>query len=284
MKVFVGLDIGSSSIHYVVLSDKKKILYSPRPIIHFADPIGAVREAWLDITQRYGEREIGNTAFTGSNAKFYPCAIKGLTFEYDSVAIPRGAALVSSKAQYVFHIGAKDSYFFHLRIIKGKVIIQEWKTGTKCGGGSGILIEKQCRRLFEGEVRDPELEDASKTVDEHQKRVIQKKNRRKLQSRLEEIFSMAEEEAGKSKMPSEFLARCGVVIQSDLIHKQNEGAKREDNLAGLFKTVARNYKIDVLGTREFMGENPTVAIATGGVFRNDLIRKYLEELLDVSIV
>jgi activator of 2-hydroxyglutaryl-CoA dehydratase len=80
------------------------------------------------------------------------------------------------------------------------------------------------------------------------------------------------------------LARCGVVIQSDLIHKQNEGAKREDNLAGLFRTVARNYKIDVLGAREFKASKDSAhAIATGGVLTNDLIRKNLEELLGISI-
>ncbi len=40
------------------------------------------------------------------------------------------------------------------------------------------------------------------------------------------MFVQAEEEAKKSEEPCEFLARCGVVIQSDLIHKQNEGRKQ----------------------------------------------------------
>jgi activator of 2-hydroxyglutaryl-CoA dehydratase/predicted nucleotide-binding protein (sugar kinase/HSP70/actin superfamily) len=98
------------------------------------------------------------------------------------------------------------------------------------------------------------------------------------------MFERAQKEAEQSKQPSEFLARCGVVIQSDLIHKQNEGATREDNLSGLFRTVARNYKIDVLGAREFDdGMDSSAAIATGGVLSNDLIRKNLEEFLSLSI-
>ena len=205
-------------------------------------------------------------------------------YYFDSVTIPKGAELVRPEAEYIFHIGAKDAYFFGLGKINGKKIIQEWRTGTKCGGGSGTLIEKQCRRLFEGEIPIPKLEDTVIAGGEGEKESIGVKNKGELQSRLEEIFYRAEKEAEKSKEPSEFLARCGVVIQSDLIHKQNEGAKREDNLAGLFKVVARNYKIDVLGAREFKeSKNSNSAIATGGVLANELIRENLESFLGISI-
>ncbi len=282
--LFMGFDIGSSFVHYTVLANDKEIMYSPKPIMHFADPIGAVREAWRDITKKYGSDRIKNTAFTGSGAESFPKVMKGVTYVFDSVAIPKGAETAQPQAQYIFHIGAKDSYFFNMKQIDGKKIIQEWKTGTKCGGGSGTLIEKQCRRLFEGQITDPELEDIATVKDKNQKEKIRIKNRRKQQARLEEMFIRAQKEAEQSKQPSEFLARCGVVIQSDLIHKQNEGAKREDNLAGLFRTVVRNYKIDVLGAMEFKESKDSAhAIATGGVLTNDLIRKNLEEFLMISI-
>ena len=282
--LFAGFDVGSSFVHYAVLTKDKEIIYSPKPIMHFADPIGAIKQAWLDISEKFGSDNIKNTAFTGSGAESFPKVMEGITYVYDSVAIPKGVESAQPRAEYIFHIGAKDSYFFNLKQINGKKIIQEWKTGTKCGGGSGTLIEKQCRRLFEGQVTAPVLEEISAAKGENKKESIRVKNRHKQQARLEEMFKRAQKEAELSKQPSEFLARCGVVIQSDLIHKQNEGAKREDNLAGLFRTVARNYKIDVLGAREFDdGEDPDVAIATGGVLTNDLIRKNLEEFLGLSI-
>jgi activator of 2-hydroxyglutaryl-CoA dehydratase/predicted nucleotide-binding protein (sugar kinase/HSP70/actin superfamily) len=282
--LFVGFDVGSSFVHYAVLSVDKEIIYCPKPIMHFADPIAAIRQAWRNIEEKFGSDKIKNTSFTGSGAESFPRVMQGITYTFDSVAIPKGAEIAQPKAQYIFHIGAKDSYFFNLKQINGKRIIREWKTGTKCGGGSGTLIEKQCRRLFEGQVPEPKLEDIAAEKDENQKANIRIKNRNKLQSRLEEMFYRAQKEAEQSKQPSEFLARCGVVIQSDLIHKQNEGAKREDNLAGLFRTVARNYKIDVLGAREFeASEDSARAIATGGVLTNDLIRKNLEEFLGLSI-
>jgi len=282
--LFVGFDVGSSFIHYAVLTEDKEIIYSPKPIMHFANPLEAIKQAWRDVIKRFNKEKIKNTAFTGSGAKSFPGVMESLTYDFDSVTIPKGAELVSPEAKYIFHIGAKDAYFFNLKNINGKKIIQEWRTGTKCGGGSGTLIEKQCRRLFEGEIPNPELEDTAIAGDERQREDVIARNRAKLQLRLEKIFFKAESEAQKSKEPSEFLARCGVVIQSDLIHKQNEGAKREDNLAGLFKTVAGNYKIDVLGTRRFEeGKNYNSAIVTGGVFTNKLIRGNLENLLGISI-
>jgi len=282
--LFVGFDVGSSFIHYAVLTKDKEIIYSPKPIMHFANPLEAIKQAWQDIIKRFDKDKIKNTAFTGSGAKSFPGVMESLTYEFDSVTIPKGAELVGPEAEYIFHIGAKDAYFFNLKNINGKKIIQEWRTGTKCGGGSGTLIEKQCRRLFEGEIPLPQLEDTAIAGDERQREDVITRNRAKLQLRLEKIFFKAESEAQKSKEPSEFLARCGVVIQSDLIHKQNEGTKREDNLAGLFKTVARNYKIDVLGARRFEEcKNYNSAIVTGGVFTNELIRGNLENLLGISI-
>lgn len=291
-ELFVGFDVGSSSLYYAVLDKDKNVIYAGKPIMHFANPIGAVKEAWQGITKKFGKEKIKSTAFTGSGAKNFQKVMKNVVYEYDSVTIPKGAELIEPEAEYVFHIGAKDSYFFNLKNIEnkkinGKKIIQEWKTGTKCGGGSGTLIEKQCRRLFEEEVPCLELENTSSARNEEEKENIRIRNRGKLQSRLEEMFSKAEKEASESREPSEFLARCGVVIQSDLIHKQNEGATRKDNLAGLFKTVARNYKIDVLGAREFQNENnkdsDSVAIATGGVFSNEVVRKNLENFLGMKI-
>ena len=281
--IYVGFDVGSSSVHYAAIREDGQVVYSPRPLMHFAEPVSALTEAWDDIRNKING-EIRSTAFTGSNARYFPMVMEGLIYDFDSVTIPKGADLVCPDARFIFHIGAKDAYFFNIKNIGHSRIIQEWRTGTKCGGGSGILIEKQCRRLLECEVPNREIkEPAGKSQNGGLHYEDNIRGRQAAQLRLEKIFSLAEKEAISSKEPSEFLARCGVVIQSDLIHKQNEGAKREDNLAGLFKTVARNYKIDVLGNRDFKTEGTELAIVTGGVFSNDIIRKNLEELLGISI-
>ncbi|GAH51559.1 unnamed protein product, partial [marine sediment metagenome] len=83
--------------------------------MHFADPIGAVKDAWRDVTEKYGSDKIKNTAFTGSGAESFPKVMEGITYTFDSVAIPKGAETAQPQAQYIFHIGAKDSYFFSLK-------------------------------------------------------------------------------------------------------------------------------------------------------------------------
>ena len=109
--LFAGFDVGSGLVHYTVLTEGKEIIHSPEPIMHFADPAGAVKEAWQDIVERFGESRIKNTAFTGTGAGLFPAVMKGATFSFDSVAIPKGAEIIEPKAKYIFHIGAKDSYF-----------------------------------------------------------------------------------------------------------------------------------------------------------------------------
>ena len=282
--LYVGFDVGSSALHYVVLDAQRAVCYSPGVITHFANPLGALREAWQDILLRFDRERIRSTSLTGSAAEIFPEVMTDALYVYDSVAIPKGAELIAPEARHVFHIGAKDAYFFTVGPSAGRQIIREWRTGTKCGGGSGMLVEKQCRRLFQGDVPSPELEDPERGRDPRERDSIAVRNRRRLQERLEEMFQRAEEEAVHSEEPSEFLARCGVVVQSDLIHKQNEGATRVDNLAGLFRTVARNYVIDVLGSRQFSSDGQTCdAISTGGVFSNDLVRQNLADLLGMPI-
>ena len=282
--LFVGIDVGSSALHCVVLDAEKSVLYSPEPIMHFANPLGALREAWQEIVARFGPEAIRSTALTGSAAEIFPRVMDGVMYVYDSGAIPKGAEVIAPQARYLFHIGAKDAYFFSVGRAGGRQIIREWRTGTKCGGGAGMLVEKQCRRLFQGDVPSRELESAGTSDDKCHREKVGMRNRRHLQERLEEMFRRAEEEGAESGAPSEFLARCGVVVQSDLIHKQNEGATRVDNLAGLFRTVARNYVIDVLGAREFSAATKAgQAISTGGVFSNDLVRANLAELLGAPI-
>ena len=208
--LFIGIDVGSSFVHYVVLDGGRKVIYSPRPIMHFANPVGAIKEAWRDIKERFDRSRIKNTAFTGSGAETFPNVMPGVTYVFDSVAIPKGADAMSPEAQYIFHMGAKDSYFFNLKEINNKKIIQEWQTGTKCGGGSGTLIEKQCRRLYEGLIPNPELENTAAAQEDEEKENIRIRNRARLQERLEEIFCRAEGgwDFGRAKRVFGQVRRC----------------------------------------------------------------------------
>ena len=94
LPLYVGIDVGSSFVHGVVVDCQGDIVCSLRPITHFANPLGAVAEAWHDIINQVDEVKIVSTAFTGSGAKAFPLAMPDVVYLYDSVAIPKGAARI----------------------------------------------------------------------------------------------------------------------------------------------------------------------------------------------
>jgi hypothetical protein len=75
---FAGFDVGSSFVHYAILNRDRVVIYSPKPIMHFANPIGAVKEAWRDIKERFGRDKVKSTAFTGSGAETFPNIMRDL--------------------------------------------------------------------------------------------------------------------------------------------------------------------------------------------------------------
>ena len=280
-ELYIGFDLGTSSVQYAVCRKepaedgfRAEVEYAPGPVMHFSDISGTLRRVWSSILSRFRQDSIISTGFTGTGAAVLSELYDGLLFEYDSVAVPKGVQTVDPAARYIFHIGAKDPYFFHLRKSGEDTVIQEWAAGSKCGGGSGILLEKQCRRMFEDEADTEPLpesgeEDVLCAVPEEQKRIIR-------------MFRMAEREASEAGECEEFLARCGVVIQSDLIHEQNIGTSRQINCSRLFRTVARNYVNDVIPNIEF--PEKCRAVGTGGVLSSGCIKSHLEEYLGIPVL
>ncbi|MBC7341636.1 MAG: 2-hydroxyglutaryl-CoA dehydratase [Clostridia bacterium] len=84
----------------------------------------------------------------------------------------------------------------------------------------------------------------------------------------------------KSKHPVRIAGRCGVFAESDLIHKQQMGYRKEDLIAGLCLALARNYLTNVARGKEI---KPKV-LFQGGVAANVGIRAAFEKLLGLEII
>ncbi len=80
--------------------------------------------------------------------------------------------------------------------------------------------------------------------------------------------------------PVRISGRCGVFAESDLIHKQQLGYRREDMVAGLCRALSRNYVTNVSRGRKV----EPVVLFQGGVAANSGIKKALEEALSVELV
>ena len=265
-----GFDIGSDAVHAVVLNKKGEVIYSPDSLMHFGNPVEALKDIYEEIISKFGFENIRTTAFTGSVGEFIAEKTK-MPFFHDTITIPLGGDMAAPNADYIFHIGAKDSYFFEKESIETKQVwemfVADHGTGTKCGGGSGILITKQCRRFFENEFPVKLGDDRTR-------------NTAILQGQLSNIFKRAEEGISKSDKDIDVGGRCGVVIQSDMIHLQNSGEQIANILKGMFARIIKNYRCDVLKTRDL---NKKKAVATGGIFANKSLVRMLEKELGVSI-
>ncbi|KUL00563.1 MAG: Activator of 2-hydroxyglutaryl-CoA dehydratase (HSP70-class ATPase domain), partial [Synergistales bacterium 54_9] len=149
VELYAGFDIGSSAIHCSVIDENLNVVYSPAPKTHCGQPLAVLKEAiWPELVQAINVTKLRSTAFTGIGASLFPSVFEGALYEYDSVTLARGIHLVAPDACAAFHLGAKDSYYFNISEKNGKPSILEWATNTKCGAGSGTLVEKQIRRLF----------------------------------------------------------------------------------------------------------------------------------------
>ncbi|HOJ82341.1 MAG TPA: 2-hydroxyacyl-CoA dehydratase [Acetomicrobium flavidum] len=265
-RYFVGIDIGSSAIHSAILDESGGIAYVSPSLPHFGTPFERLAEVWKDLSENAAEGRIVSTAFTGIGAQYFGEVFPKLLFDYESVTIPKGVSLLCPDAVYIFHMGAKDSYFFKIGHLGQEVNMLEWSANSKCGGGSGILIEKQLRRLYLRE----------------DKQLFGLNEARKKDELMQNLYQLAESDLAEHGTAQGFNARCGVVIQSDLIHEQNEGAKRAYLVSRLYATVARNYNNDVVGARDL--ERNVLSVATGGVFSSDYLLERVRELLGISLI
>lgn len=250
-----GIDLGSASLHAAVLSRQTGNILTAFSRMHFGKPWEVLSRVAEELTGKY---DLTGFAFTGTGGKLAAEA-NSTFFEYDTITIPRGVAYLKADARYVFHIGARDPYFFEIDPEIGKI---SEGSGTKCGGGTGILLAKQFKRYF-GHLTPPG-DDSREAMEEH----------------MLNVFDKADDVIAKAEERLEIGGRCGVIITSDMIHKQNAGFKTPDILNAMVQRVAVNYVSDVLKAREF----PLApAAATGGVAENGFFVSNLENLLGLDI-
>lgn len=113
------------------------------------------------------------------------------------------------------------------------------RTNTSCAAGTGSFLDQQATRL--------NLKDVA------------------------ELCAVAVTVKGKSP---KIASRCAVFAKTDLIHAQQEGYTIEEISDGLCRGLARNLA-DTLFTEEEKGAE---IIFCGGVAKNSVVKKHLEEL------
>lgn len=263
-----GFDIGTDTVTAVLTDARRSVIEAFPPLFHFGNPVAALAEIINRIDTEYGLESVVSMAFTGSCGE-KPAEHLNIPFFHDTITIPEGAKSLAWETDYIFHMGAKDAYFFHIETLdkaeRDFRFVADHGTCTKCGGGSGILLTRQCRRFFEAESnpKDNPTDDLNKCTD------------------LNLLFDLAETSVSKSDRRIDVGGRCGVVIQSDMIHLQNSGESITDILAGLYRRIIANFKADVLKT--WLPVSGMKACVTGGIFASDFMLSELRTALGIEI-
>lgn len=257
--LYAGFDIGSSSVHCAVLDQNGALFHLLPSLPHLGNPMGCIREQWKALLESCPSSCLASTSFTGIGSRFIKARFPDTVVEKESVTLPRGAVSACPETRFLFHVGARDSFFFRLSPIRGEAVVTEWATNTKCGGGSGTLLEKQVRRLYGTE----------KAIPGEDPRLL-----------LARLFEEASEEAAAYPEALAYNARCGIIIQSDLIHDQNEGLPRPLILSRLIATLLRNFKNDVVGSSRL---DEGLGFVSGGLFSFPHLAERLEPLLGIPL-
>jgi predicted CoA-substrate-specific enzyme activase len=129
---------------------------------------------------------------------------------------------------------------FYLIKLGGDGSFESSRTNTSCAAGTGSFLDQQARRL-----QIPSIEQFCRMAESNRKAV------------------------------PEIASRCSVFAKTDLIHAQQEGHSTEAICDGLCRGLARNLA-DTLFHDFNTGED---ILFTGGVSRNPVVARHLEELL-----
>jgi predicted CoA-substrate-specific enzyme activase len=209
IEAYLGLDVGSISTNLVLIDKAKKVL-AKRYLMTAGRPIEAVRIGLQEIGAEIGDRvEIKGVGTTGSG-RYLTADFVGADLVRNEITAQATAAVhIDPAVDTIFEIGGQDSKY--ISVDKGVVI--DFEMNKVCAAGTGSFLEEQAEKL-----------DIS----------------------IKEEFGNLALSAGE---PVRMGERCTVFIESDLVHHQQRGARKENLIAGLSYSIVQNYLNRVVGDR-----------------------------------
>jgi predicted CoA-substrate-specific enzyme activase len=203
MKTYLGIDIGSLTIKFVLIDEKSEVLYwtyertGGRPIEAIQKGLKKLKE-W--IKNHNPKIEISGVGTTGSGRYLAGVIVGADLIKNEITAHAKGAVFFVPNVRTVIDIGGQDSKI----IILENGVAVDFAMNLICSAGTGAFLDAQSFRLGIPVERFGEI-------------------------------------ALRSKNPTTIGSRCSVFAESDMIHKQQIGHKIEDIIAGLCQGLVRNY-------------------------------------------
>jgi len=193
--------VGSISTNVVVTDENIKVL-SKRYLMTAGRPIEAIRQGLQEVGDEVGTWwRSGGSCTTGSGRYLTGDYVGADVIRNEITAQATAAAFIDPEVDTIFEIGGQDSKYISLE--HGAIV--DFEMNKACAAGTGSFLEEQAEKLgisIKGEFGNLAL---------------------------------------SSPAPVSLGERCTVFMESDLVHFQQKGAKRDDLVAGLSYSIVLNY-------------------------------------------
>ena len=240
VEAYLGIDVGSISTNLVVIDCDHKVL-AKRYLMTAGRPIEAVRQGLQEIGGEIRDRvQIQGVGTTGSG-RYLTADFVGADLVRNEITAQATAAIqIDPSVDTIFEIGGQDSKYISL----DQGVVVDFEMNKVCAAGTGSFLEEQAEKL-----------DIS----------------------IKEEFSTLALAAPK---PVRMGERCTVFIESDLIHHQQQGARKDDLIAGLSYSIVQNYLNRVVGDRRIGNR---VFFQGGTAFNRGVVAAF-EKVLNKEII
>jgi len=207
--VYLGVDIGSTTTKCVLINSSRKIIY--KNYLHTkGKPIEVTQNILSSILEKTGARiEIMGVATTGSGRNVVGDFLNVDLIIDEISAHARGAVEIAPEVETIFEIGGQDSKY--INIVNGYPL--DFDMNKVCAAGTGSFLHELANKYGIN------------------------------------IVTEFQEIALSSAAPVKLAERCTVFMESDLVSYHQQGASRNDLMAGLCYAIVHNYLNRVVGKR-----------------------------------
>lgn len=225
-KYILGIDAGSTTTKAVLFDPSDGTIGASTYLRTLGNPIEATKNCLKELVTKVGQKSIKiiQCGATGSAREMVSVYLNNSLSFNEILAHARGAIQEVPNVDTVFEIGGQDSKF--ISFLKGIPI--DYAMNEGCSAGTGSFLEE------------------SASID--------------MGIDVKGISLIAE----NSTNPIAFGERCAAFINTDVRNALQQGASRDDVIAGLVYSISDNYISRIVGPR-YLGE---VILFLGGVALN----------------
>jgi len=238
----LGVDGGSTTTKVALIDVETLEIVAEHYGRTFGDPVAALRLCLKELRKQLGEHKprISLVSTTGSSRELLGVFLETVGVYNEIIAHTVGTTYFQKDVDTIFEIGGQDAKYVYIN--NGVPI--DYAMNEACSAGTGSFLEESAA----GDLN----------ID-----------------RAEEIGPIALD----AETPLKFGEHCSAFINSDIRKAIQQGASREDIVAGLVFSIVANYLNRVVGNRS-TGEH---IVLQGGVAKNPAVPLAFAQMTDKTI-